>query len=163
MEEQLQTVRASGRLTTVALRIGFFYGSDVPSTQELVRQALARRLFVPRGFAGVAPFVHVDDAAAAVVAAIEAPDPSAIYNVADDEPVALTAFLDKLTRAVGAPPVRHVPAWLVRLTAPVIAEFGSTTLMLANDRIKRELGWTLRYPTIDEGLREVRRLTVKAA
>lgn len=155
LEVQLQRVRAAGRLETVALRIGFLYGSDVPSTTDLVKRARAGRMFVPRDFAGVAPFVHVDDAAAAIVAAIEHPNPSPVYNVVDDEPVPFTTFLAKLTVAARAAPPRHLPGWLVRLAAPVMAEFGTTRLMLSNDRSKRELGWTLRYPTVDVGLAEV--------
>jgi nucleoside-diphosphate-sugar epimerase len=147
----------------VALRIGFLYGSDVPSTQDLVRQARAGRLFLPREFAGLGPFVHVDDAASAVVAAVEHPTPSPVYNVVDDQPVALKKFLAELARAVDAAPPRHIPRWLVKLAAPVMAEFGSATLTLANDRIKRELGWKPRYPTVETGLAEVRRLAAEAA
>jgi nucleoside-diphosphate-sugar epimerase len=163
LEAQLEQARSSGRLTTVAMRIGLFYGSDVPATQELVRQARAGRLFVPRDFTGVGPFVHVDDAARAIVAAIEHPHPSAVYNVADDEPVPFSTFVAGLAAKSGAPRARHVPAWLVRLVAPVIAELGTATLMVSNERIKRELGWTLRYPTIDTGLAEAAGPAAEAA
>ena len=163
METELELVRSAGRLTTVALRIGFLYGSGVPATRTLVRQARARRLFVPREFTGVGPFVHVEDAAAAIVAAVEHPAPSAVYNVVDDEPRSMTAVLAELASAVGAPPPRHVPLWLVRLAAPLMARFGTSTLMLSNDRIKRELGWRPRYPTVEAGLAEVTRLAAEAA
>ena len=163
MESQLRDVRTSGRLTTVALRIGFLYGSGVPGTRDLMRQALARRLFAPREFTGVGPFVHVDDAASAIVAAVEHAEPSAVYNVVDDEPVALRTFLVQLAAAIGAAPPRHIPRWVVRLAAPLLDGFGTTTLMLANDRIKRELGWMPRYPTVNAGLAEVREGVTVAA
>lgn len=163
METLLQLARSAGRLTTVALRIGFLYGSGVPATRSLVRQARAGRLFVPREFTGVGPFVHVDDAASAIVAAVEHPNPSAVYNVVDDEPRSMTAVLAELASAVGAPPPRNVPLWLVRLAAPLMAQFGTSTLMLSNDRIKHELGWRPRYPTIEAGLAEVTRLASEAA
>ncbi len=163
MEGQLQRTRSAGQLTTVALRIGYLYGSDVPGTQALVRQARSGWLFVPRGFTAVGPFVHVDDAATAIVAAIERPDPSPIYNVAGDEPVALTVFLEELARAVGARPPRHVPGWIVTLAAPVLAEFGTKSLRLSTERIKRELGWRPQYPTIQSGMSEVRNGLAPAA
>jgi nucleoside-diphosphate-sugar epimerase len=162
LESQLQGARSSA-FTTVALRIGFLYGSDVPATRDLVRHARTGRLFLPRDLPGVASFVHADDAARAIVAAVEHPGPSEVYNVADDEPTRLVAFIDKLTKATGAPPPRHVPSWLVRIAAPVMAEFGSASLMLANGRLKRELGWAPRYPTVDAGLVEVRHATAEAA
>jgi nucleoside-diphosphate-sugar epimerase len=156
MEGQVQRVRSAGKLTTVALRIGYLYGSDVPGTQELVRQARSGWLFVPRDFKGVGPFVHVDDAASAIVAAIERRNPSAVYNVAGDDPLELTAFLEELAKAVGARPPRHVPRWLVSLAAPMLADFGTKSLLLSNERIKQELGWTPRYPTVQSGMIEVR-------
>jgi nucleoside-diphosphate-sugar epimerase len=158
MEGQLRGARASGQLTTVALRIGYLYGSEVPGTQQLARQARSGWMFVPRNFTAAGPFVHVEDAASAIVAAIERPDPSAVYNVADDEPTALTAFLAELSRAVGARPPRHVPGWLVSLIAPMLAQFGTTTIKLSNERLKRELGWVPQYPTVRDGMREVQRL-----
>jgi 2-alkyl-3-oxoalkanoate reductase len=163
LEDQMRDARASGRIDTVALRIGFLYGSDVPSTQDMVKQARARRLFVPRDFGAVGSFVHADDAAAAIVAAVEQEHPSPLYNVVDDEPIALTAFLDKLTAVVAARPPRHVPAWILKFAAPVMAEFGRGSIRLANDRIKRELGWTPRYPTVDQGLVELAQHEATAA
>jgi hypothetical protein len=70
----------------------------------------------------------------------------------------LKTFVAKLTAAMGTAPPRHVPGWLVRLAAPLMAEFGSATLALSNERIKRELAWTPRYPTVDAGMVEVKQL-----
>ena len=62
--------------------------------QATLRMLRAKRLFLPRAAArGVLPFVQVDDAAAATIAALEHPSPSAVYNVVDDRPMSLTAFL----------------------------------------------------------------------
>ncbi len=163
LEAQLRDARSSGRLTTVALRIGYLYGSDVPATRAMARQARSGRLYAPRDFTGAGPFVHVDDAARAIVAAVEHPAPSAVYNVVDDQPVKLTVFLADLAAALGAAPPRHVPRWVVRLAAPLMAEFGSMTLMLSNDRIKRELAWRPQYPTVPDGLAEVRQSLAEAA
>ncbi|RPI47598.1 MAG: NAD(P)-dependent oxidoreductase, partial [Acidobacteria bacterium] len=76
LEDQLRAATASSGIETVALRIGFLYGSDVPSTRLMIDQARAGRLFLPAGLSGIAPFVHNDDAAAAIVAAIERPNVS---------------------------------------------------------------------------------------
>ena len=64
LEEQLRTANAGSGIETVALRIGFLYGSDVPSTRLMIDQMRRGRMFVPAGLPGVASFVHNDDAAA---------------------------------------------------------------------------------------------------
>ncbi len=65
----------------------------------------------------------------------------------DDEPAPMRDWLPVLAAALGAKPPRHVPAWLARL---VMGE--SLTMMTgargaSNARAKKELGWTLRYPS----------------
>ena len=150
MEAQL--LRARARIETVSLRIGYFYGPGVPSTDGMIDQARRGRLFKPAGADGIGPFVHIDDAAAGVVSAIEHRAPSAVYNVVDDEPIGLVNFLELMTKTVGAPPPRPLPAWLVRLMAPVMAAFATTKLRLSNAKAKRELGWSPRYPTVRDGI-----------
>ena len=61
-------------------------------------------------------FIHVDDAAAATVAAVERGAPG-IYNVVDDEPAAMRDWLPVYAEAIGAKPPRRVPVWLARLVA----------------------------------------------
>jgi nucleoside-diphosphate-sugar epimerase len=163
LENQLHTARASQLIETVALRIGLLYGPDVPSTRALIDQAAAGRLFIPRNLSGIVPFVQIGDAASAIVLAIEHPNPSATYNIVDDEPIALTAFLAAMTGVIGAPPPRHVPMWLVKLAAPVIAEGGSARLLLSNAKARRELGWSLRFPRVPEGLADLPHRPLEAA
>jgi nucleoside-diphosphate-sugar epimerase len=163
LEDQLRAARTTHQIDTVALRIGFLYGPDVPSTRLLVKEARAGRLFAPRAVTGIGPFVHIDDATAAIVAAIERQSPSFVYNVVDDEPLALTTFLTLLTRAIEARPPRHLPSWLVSLAAPLVAELGAARLVLSNVKAKRELGWSLRYPTVRAGLADLARMVSEAA
>jgi nucleoside-diphosphate-sugar epimerase len=156
MEDQLRLAADNSGIETVALRIGFLYGSDVPSTRAIIQQARARRLYVPAGLTGIGPFVHNDDAAAAIVAAVEHPRPSLVYNVADDEPMPMSRFVDALSDAVAAPSPRSMPNWIARIAAPTMAELGSASLRLSNEKVKRELGWSPIYPTVRDGLVEVR-------
>jgi nucleoside-diphosphate-sugar epimerase len=162
LEDQLRAATASSGIETVALRIGLLYGSDVPSTRLMIDQARAGRLFVPAGLSGIAPFVHNDDAAAAIVAAIERPNVSRVYNVVDDRAIPVAEFLAALAAAASAPAPRRIPHWVVRLVAPVIAAMGSARLLLDNSKAERELGWALLYPTVTDGLKELRGLLVAA-
>ena len=58
---------------------------------------------------GVWSLVHIEDAAAATVAAIERGEPG-IYNIVDDEPAPVREWLPALAEAIGAeaaaPPAR---------------------------------------------------------
>jgi nucleoside-diphosphate-sugar epimerase len=162
LEDQLKAAGDTHRIETVALRIGLLYGSDVPATRLMIDQARSGRMFVPSGLSGVGPFVHIDDAAAAIVAAIERPSVSQVYNIVDDRAIPLGDFIMQLASAIGAPKPRTIPAWVIRLVAPLISELASIRLPLDNSKAKRELGWTLMYPTVDQGLVEVRSLLVAA-
>jgi nucleoside-diphosphate-sugar epimerase len=162
LEDQLRTASATSGIETVALRVGLLYGSDVPSTRHMIDQARSGRMFVPAGLSGVAPFVHNDDAAAAFVAAVERPNVSGTYNVVDNQAIAMSDFITQLVTAVSAPRPRTMPAWVVKLMAPVIAAMVSSRLMLDNSKAKRDLGWIPLYPTVADGLREVRSLVAAA-
>jgi hypothetical protein len=59
---------------------------------------------------GVWSFIHIADAAAATVAAIEHGAPG-LYNVVDDEPARVRDWLPGLAQAVQAKPPRHLPRW----------------------------------------------------
>ena len=61
-------------------------------------------------------FVHLDDAAAATVLALEHGG-TGIYNIVDDDPAPLREWLPALADALGAKPPRHMPVWLARLVA----------------------------------------------
>ena len=63
---------------------------------------------------GVWSLIHIEDAAAATVAAIERGRPG-IYNVADDEPAPVREWLPALAEAVGGRRPRHMPGFLGRL------------------------------------------------
>jgi nucleoside-diphosphate-sugar epimerase len=81
------------------------------------------------------------------VAAIERGRPG-IYHVADDDPAPVREMVLELARVLGAKPPRRVPAWPVRL----IAGRGAVDVMtrsrgISSEKIKRELGWTPRFPT----------------
>ena len=119
---------------------------------ELVRR---RRFPMVGAGAAVWSFCHIDDAAAATVAAVERGAPG-VYNVGDDEPAPIRDWLPVLAAALGAPPPRRVPAWLAR---PLLGRQGmvlmTTARGMANDKAKRELGWTPGHPSWRDGFREL--------
>ncbi|MFD2767805.1 NAD-dependent epimerase/dehydratase family protein [Micromonospora eburnea] len=132
----------------IALRYGMFYGGD---TARLRPMLMKRRVPVANG--GVLPWVHVEDAAAATVAALEQGRAGQAYNIADDEPATLAQVFTALARAFGAPAPRRLPAWLLRLAAPYAAAFAiDTNLRVSTRKAHAELGWRPAYPSYREGV-----------
>ena len=144
-----ETVTAAGG---IALRYGGFYGADNDGLVDPVRK---RQFPIVGDGGGFFSFIHLDDAAAATVLALEREGP-AIYNIVDDEPAPVREWLPVLATALGAGPPRHFPVWLARLIA------GEGTVMMgtsgrgaSNAKAKRELGWTLCYPSWRQGFGDV--------
>jgi nucleoside-diphosphate-sugar epimerase len=136
----------------VVLRFGLFYGRGSVVTEEQAKALRRRKLPLPGGAPSVFSFVHIEDAGRAVAVAVDRGEPGAIYDVGDDQPVALGTFLTELARTIGAPAPRRIPLWPVKLVAPFAARFvAGTTAPLSNARFK-ELGWAPAYPTYREGL-----------
>jgi hypothetical protein len=128
----------------IALRYGVFYGAANDGTIEPVRK---RQFPIVGDGGGVWSWIHLDDAAAATVLALEHDGP-AIYNIVDDEPAPVREWLPVLAQALGAKPPRHLPTWLARLLAGDAVTVMSTEARGAsNARAKRELGWTPHHPT----------------
>ncbi len=141
----------------LALRYGGFYG---PGTSlgpggvhvDVVR---ARKFPIVGAGSGIWSFCHIDDAASATVAAIERGAPG-VYNVGDDEPAPVREWLPVLAAAIGAPPPRHVPAWLAR---PLVGQQAMVLMLsargMSNAKAKRELAWTPAYPSWRDGFRDL--------
>jgi nucleoside-diphosphate-sugar epimerase len=154
MSETVAAIRHLGEAVVdaggLALRYGGFYGSPDDAQLELVRK---RRFPIVGDGGGIWSFVHLEDAAAATVLALERGEPG-IYNVVDQEPAPVREWLPALAAAIDAKPPRRVPRRLARLLAGESGVVLMTEVRGAsNAKARRELGWTLRYPSWREGFR----------
>jgi 2-alkyl-3-oxoalkanoate reductase len=148
------TLGAAG-IEGLALRYANFYGpgTNLAPGGEMVELVRKRRLPIIGDGCGVWSLIHMVDAAAATVAAVERGAPG-VYNVADDEPAPASVWLPELARVLGAKPPLRVPVWLGRLAAGEAGVLLFTRLRGAsNAKAKRELGWELRYPSWRDGFR----------
>lgn len=147
-------VNADG-IEGIALRYGNFYGpgTGLDLDGDIVTQVRKRRLPIVGDGAGIWSFAHIDDAAAAAIAAIGHGRPG-VYNVADDEPAPVAEWLPDLAAVIGAKPPRHVPVWLGRLVAGEVGVSMMTRIRgTSSAKAKAELGWGPRYRTYREGFR----------
>jgi nucleoside-diphosphate-sugar epimerase len=151
-----QQTLGSDRVEGVVLRYGFLYGPGSSYALDGSSAELARRRQFPvigRG-EGRWPFIHVEDAAGATVAAIERGDPG-VYNVVDDEPAPYREWVPAFAEALGAKPPRRLPKWLARIAAgPQVVSYATELQPVSNAKARRELGWQPRYPSWRQGFRE---------
>lgn len=150
-----RAVLSAPDLDGVVLRYGGFYGPGTSLGADGSQVEMVRKRFFPivGDGSGVMSFVHVDDAAAATLAAVES-DVTGVLDVVDDEPAPTAEWLPYLAEAVGAPPPRRLPVWLARLVAGDAAVAMTTQVRgSSNAEAKRALGWQLRWPTWREGFR----------
>lgn len=139
-------------LTGTVLRYGNFYGPG--ASESMVELIKGRKFPLVGAGAGVWSWVHLDDAAAATVAAIEHASPG-IYNVVDDHPAPVSEWLPYLADVIGAKAPLRVPAWLGRLlagAAPV--QWMTEGRGASNQKIKSELGWAPTWSSWRQGFRD---------
>ncbi|WP_281284754.1 NAD-dependent epimerase/dehydratase family protein [Nonomuraea mesophila] len=134
------------------LRYGALYGPGATDDQvELVRK---RQYPVVGDGAGHSSWVHLDDAAAATVLAVEQ-RAKGVFNIVDDEPAPAREWLAHLAACAGAKPPMRIPVWLAR---PLAGKTAVTMMTqgrgFSNAKAKRELGWRLRYPSWRQGFKE---------
>jgi len=148
-----KAVAGAEALAGIVLRYGGFYGPGTSLFEGGEHVAAIRKRAFPLvgSSAGMWSFVHIDDAAAATLAAIERGG-RGIYNVVDDEPAPASEWLPYLAERLGAKQPRHVPEWLGRLVAgEQVVSMMTEARGASNAKAKRELGWTLVHPTWREG------------
>jgi len=111
------------------------------NARELIRK---RRWPIVGDGQGVWSFIHIEDAAAATIAAIDRGKPG-IYHVVDDQPAPIAEWLPIVASRMGAKPPRRVPRWLGRMVGGEAATVVMTEIRGAsNAKAKRELGWAPR-------------------
>jgi 2-alkyl-3-oxoalkanoate reductase len=132
----------------IALRYGGFYGEP----DALIKAMRKRRYPIIGDGQGIFPLIHLHDAAAATVLALEHDGP-AIYNITDDEPAPAREWMPVLAEVLGAKPPRRIPTWVARLIMGDGLSMMTESRGTSNEKAKKELGWTLRYPTWRDGFR----------
>ncbi len=97
--------------------------------------------------------IHVDDIVAALLAAMDAPRPGRVVNLADDAPLPHADYVRELARMVGAPmPELLTPEAAERELSPAALEFFRDSKRVRNARLHAELLPTLRYPDFRAGI-----------
>ena len=134
-------------LAAHVFRLAGIYG---PGRNALaaVKRGTAKRIAKP---GQVFSRIHVADIAQVLAASIARPRAGAIYNVCDDEPAPAADVVAHACALLGIAPPPLTPLEDADLS-PMARSFYADSRRVSNDRIKTELGVTLRYPNYRAGL-----------
>lgn len=131
-------------------RLAGIYGPGRSAFDKL-RDGSARRIVKP---GQVFSRIHVDDIVQVLRASFAHPHPGRAYNVADDEPGPPQDVIAHAAKLLGVPVPPDLPFDRADLT-PMARSFYADNKRVRNDRIKDELGVTLKYPDYRAGLAAV--------
>ena len=133
-------------------RLAGIYGPG-RSALDRLQAGTARRIVKP---GHVFCRIHVEDVARALAASMARPAAGRVYNLADDEPAAQAEIVAYAARLLGVAPPPEEPFETAGLAPPARA-FYAECRRVRNDRIKRELGVALAFPSYREGLSSLAR------
>ncbi|WP_288949926.1 SDR family oxidoreductase [uncultured Paracoccus sp.] len=146
-EEGWQQLAARHGLPLHIFRLAGIYGPGRGPFAK-VRQGTARRIIKP---GQVFSRIHAEDIAQVLLASIKAPRPGAIYNVCDDDPAPPETVIGHAAELLGLP-LPPAEDFATAGMSPMARSFYAENKRVSNNRIKTELGVTLRYPDYRAGL-----------
>jgi len=137
----------------IVLRMGQFYGRD-RMTKDMI--SMARKgwtlLFGP-GDAYIS-WIWIEDAADAIVAAMDPKVRSGSYDIVDDDPVTRDQIVRTL-EGLARKKIRRVPTWPFKLMGAGITKILAGSRRVSNRRWKDATGWSPRVSTLGDGLQRV--------
>ena len=129
-------------------RLAGIYGPG-RSALDSLRAGTAKRVIKP---GQVFSRIHVADIVQVLRTSMARPNAGAVYNVCDDDPAPPWEVVEYAAELLGIPAPPAVPFEQAELS-DMARSFYDDSKRVRNDRIKRELGVQLMYPSYREGLR----------
>ncbi|MFQ5969066.1 MAG: NAD-dependent epimerase/dehydratase family protein [Nitrososphaerales archaeon] len=152
-EEILWQANKENGLPVTVTVLGDVYGPAGWFAELIVNKLRDGSFMIPGSGDYYRSFVHVDDVANALALITEKNAKNNTYIVADDEPITFGEFVNFVAEKLGVKRPRKVPAFLAKM------KLGSDMIKLLtysvkarNVKIKKELGFALKYPTYREGV-----------
>lgn len=136
-------------------RLAGIYGPDIHGMSRnpfaRIREGQARAVIKPRH---VVNRIHVEDIARALMASIENPNPTLVYNIADGHPAPPQDVIKYAADLLGLPHPRDISADDPSLS-DMAKSFYAESKRVSNARAKTELKWEPKYPNYEMGLRAI--------
>ena len=143
-------------LPAIILRFGSFYSHDSKQTSAMFELVRKRQFPIIGRGSSYWNMLRADDAAVAVVRALETGrrNSGKVFNVCEPEPVRYGEFVQLLASTAGAAPPRHLPSVAARwLLGRDTAQFLLASVRCKSTAAREHLGWSPQFPSLSEGLR----------
>lgn len=148
-ETQLRRYGRRGTRVCVLRAPGIYARNRMP--EERVRKALPAIVSADDVHTN---HIHADDLARLAIAALFRGRRNRLYNAVDDSGLKMGDWFDVVADHLGLPRPPRLPRdQVIAAVTPAMRTFLTESRRLSNRRIKRELRFRLRYPTVREGLR----------
>lgn len=134
--------------TGIVLRFAMFYGPDSSHTIDQARLARRGQVPMPGRPDAYASWVHLDDAARAVVAALDLP--AGTYNVVEDEPITRGELADVMARTAGRDKLSWLFSKASRLGGRKV-EALARSQRVSNRTLREASDWRPEHPSVREG------------
>lgn len=130
----------------VALRFAMFWAADSAHNGDFLSAARRGIFALPGSPDAYLSWIHIDDAAAAVVAAIDAPP--GIYNVAEPEPAPRAEHMNAVAKALGRKRLRGLPNLFVKIGGPPV-EAMARSQRISSEALAAVSDWQPRHRIVD--------------
>ncbi len=128
-------------------RLSGIYGLGRSAIDEL-KKGTARRIAKPNQFFSR---IHVEDIAQILAASVKNPTPGEIFNCADDLPAPAAEVVEYAAKLMGIEPPPSVPFEEAEMSE-MARSFYLSSRRVKNDKIKKILNVSLKYPDYKQGL-----------
>ena len=119
----------------------------------MVEVMTKRKMPIIGNGAGIWSWIHLDDAASAVVAALDHGE-RGVYNIVDDDPAPVAVWLPYLAEALGVKAPMRIPTWLARFAVgDAGVQFMTESRGASNKKARHMLGWQPTWTTWRDGFR----------
>jgi len=98
--------------------------------------------------------IHVDDIVSILMKSIENPSQGEIFNVVDDNPSPFHETAEYAANLLGCTTPKRILLDEAQMS-PMMRDFFSENRLISNQKIKKNLGITLKYPSFREGLQSI--------
>jgi nucleoside-diphosphate-sugar epimerase len=144
---------AARDVPVIILRVSGIYGPGrLPLMQISQGQPLLRE-----EESGPSNRIHVDDLAAVCLAAADRGQGGDVFNVSDGHPSSMTSYFNACADLLGYPRQPQVTMEEARqVMSPLMLSYVTESRIVDNTRMLSDLGITLKYPTMMEGLQACR-------
>lgn len=156
--EELFLTASHPSLRGISFRFSLFYHQDSWHTGTMIHEVSKRRFPILGEGDYYWNFVHVEDAASALLTVVENQDKISgrqVMNVVDDTPVLCRDFLDFLAGLLRVHPPTRIPLFVARLALGTDLVSSVTASVRCRNHLLRSTGWRPMYSSYREGLPQV--------